>query len=97
MTKYLYNHLNVVRVNSGNRRKFPQYPAPWVLIASDDNQILGDGPTEAVAKEDAQMRREVGVPSPKARARLWKERKDQRIRRQQQYEKIRDNQRPLRS
>jgi len=92
MTKYLYNHLNVVRVNSGNRREFPQYPAPWVLIASDDNQILGDGPTDAAAKEDAELRREVGVPSPKARARLRKERKDRRIRRQQRYEKLRGQQ-----
>jgi len=28
MTKYLYNHLNVVRVNTGSKREFPQYPAP---------------------------------------------------------------------
>lgn len=89
MTRYLYNHLNVVRVNTRNSREFPQYPAPWVLIASDDNQIVGDGPTEAAAKEDAQQRREVGVPSPKAQARLRKDRKERRLRRQQQHERLR--------
>ena len=90
VTKYLYNHLNVVPVNVENRSEFPDYPRRWFLIVSDDDQILGDGPTEAVAKSDAELRRQPGVPSPKAQALLRKQRRELRRRRQQRYEKLRD-------
>lgn len=77
-----YNHLRVKRLVSGDRDAYPDYPIPWFVIIDDDDVILGDGQTEASAKEDFSLRRGPGSPSLEAVRRLRRERVARRRRRE---------------